>query len=32
MCTLGQELIAGNITAKEYSSKMKAEVERLNKK
>ncbi|WHY64790.1 extracellular solute-binding protein [Neobacillus sp. SuZ13] len=32
MCTLGQELIAGNITPEEYSNKMKAEVERLNKK
>ncbi|WP_026695324.1 ABC transporter substrate-binding protein [Peribacillus kribbensis] len=32
MCTLGQDLIAGNITPKEYSSKMKAEVERLSKK
>lgn len=30
MCTLGQELISGNITPEEYSEKMGEEVDRLN--
>jgi raffinose/stachyose/melibiose transport system substrate-binding protein len=30
MCTLGQELITGSITPKDFSDKMKAEVQRLN--
>lgn len=32
MCTLGQDLIAGNITPADYSKKMEEEVNRLNKK